>query len=409
MEPDDHDATSPAPTSRPRHILDRTRGALRRWPSTLLMLTGLGLAMAVRLTLFGFEGNDYKYFMGPWYDYIATHGGFSALKDAFSDYSPPYLYLLVVATWLPVKKLYAIKLVSVVFDFLLAAGVGWTVRERYRTGPLPGLALLLTLFAPTVLVNSALWGQNDSIFVSFLVLTVLFLVRGQTSLAAVVYGVALAFKAQAVFLAPVFAVLLLKKRLRPLQAMLVPAAYLVLMLPALIAGRPVRDLLLIYTRQAGEYPHLTMGAPNLYQWLPDDVARFQTPGILLAAAVVVILCLAAVESRGPIGPDAVVRIALLSSVAVPFFLPGMHERYFFAADVIAIVWAFYFPRGFLVPVAMGLTSLLSYFPFLLGRYVVQHQLLAFATLAILVFVIADWVRSLDLPGTRGTSPAPPGG
>ncbi len=404
MEATDHDETNPGPTS---SVAGRLRRWLRDWPQTVLLVAGVALAIAARLTLFGFEGNDIKYFMGPWYDYIAAHGGFSALKDAFSDYSPPYLYLLVVATWLPVKKLYAIKLVSVVFDFLLAAGVSLTVREKYGKGPMTALAFLLTLFAPTVLVNSAMWGQNDSIFTALLVLAVLLLVRGKTSAASAVFGLSLAFKAQAVFLLPVFFVLFFTKRLKVLPALLIPAAYVVSMIPAVIAGRPLKDLLLVYTRQAGEYPHLTMGAPNLYQWLPDDFARFRDPGILLAAAVVVIICLLAVWSRAPVGPEAVVRLALVSAVAVPFFLPGMHERYFFPADVIAIAWAFYFPRGFLVPVVMGLTSLFAYFPFLLGRPVISHQHLSFAVLAVLLVVTADWVRSLGLVPRSGGSGPPP--
>ena len=45
----------------------------------------------------------------------------------------------------------------------------------------------------------------------------------------------------------------------------------------------------------------------------------------------------------------------------------MHERYFYPADVIAIVRAFYRPRYRYVPVVVGAASTLSYIPYLLGQ------------------------------------------
>ena len=51
---------------------------------------------------------------------------------------------------------------------------------------------------------------------------------------------------------------------------------------------------------------------------------------------------------------------------MPYILPKMHDRYFFPADVLSIVFAFYWPRYWYVPIVMGTTSLLAYAKFLLG-------------------------------------------
>jgi Gpi18-like mannosyltransferase len=384
------------PVSPPQLRRGETARPVEWWPAVLLAL-GIVAALLVRLGFFGFEGNDYRYFMGPWYDFIASHGGFLAFKHNFSDYAPPYLYLLAVATVLPLAKLHAIKLVSVVFDLVLAAGVALIVRERHRGRFVPSCAFLVTLLAPTVLVNSALWGQNDSIFTSFLVLSVLFLIRGRGRSAMLTFGVALAFKAQAVFLSPLLLVLVLKKQIRLRDLFLVPAVYLALMMPAVIAGRPLVDLLLVFFRQAGEYRHLTMGAPNLYQWLPDNYALFRDPGLLFTAALVLVLCAVAVKGRSALGPDGIMRLAMVSVLVVPFCLPGMHERYFFPADVLSIAFAFFFPRFFAVPVVVGLVSTFAYMPFLLGNTVLPQTFLAIILLAAIAAVVADWVRSLT-PG-----------
>ena len=58
-------------------------------------------------------------------------------------------------------------------------------------------------------------------------------------------------------------------------------------------------------------------------------------------------------------------------LAVLFFLPNMHERYVYLADVIAILYGFYGPRWFFSPIVVQLASLLSYAPYLLEAEVIQ--------------------------------------
>ena len=93
---------------------------------------GILQAIIVRPSLLNFESVDYydtlqpsdPYYnpmtYGDWYDFIASHGGFREFGYEFSDYSPLYLYLLTLATYLPLAKLYTIKLVPISFDLLLA-------------------------------------------------------------------------------------------------------------------------------------------------------------------------------------------------------------------------------------------------------------------------------------------------
>jgi Gpi18-like mannosyltransferase len=57
----------------------------------------------------------------------------------------------------------------------------------------------------------------------------------------------------------------------------------------------------------------------------------------------------------------------LFAVIVPFLLPRMHERYFFLADILSILYVFYFPSRFYTAIIMSLVSLFAYFPFLFGQ------------------------------------------
>ncbi|CAN5340857.1 hypothetical protein BH24GEM3_BH24GEM3_11370 [soil metagenome] len=355
---------------------------------------GLSLAAILRISLFNFESPDYRYFLSPWYDYIVNNGGFRALGHRFSNYTPPYLYLLALATYLPLSKLYAIKLISVLFDFLLASVVLLAVRQRYDSRVVWMLSFFAALFAPTVFFNSALWGQCDVIYTAMLITSIYFVLRREPNLALFFFGVALSFKLQAIFLFPLFVVLLLKRHIPIYSFLIIPATYVLMMLPAWVAGRPLLGLLLIYRAQAGTYESLTLEAPNLYQWLPDNPELFRMPGLILAASLVYLLCLACYLSGVKLDEGIVIKLSLASVLLLPFTLPHMHERYFFAADVIAIIYAFYSPERFFIPILVGAASLFSYFPFLFDQAIFGLEYMAILMGIALVVVTVDLLSSL---------------
>ena len=47
----------------------------------------------------GWVTSDYREFLLPWYRFILEHGRFTALGLNFSNYTPPYLYLISLGTW----------------------------------------------------------------------------------------------------------------------------------------------------------------------------------------------------------------------------------------------------------------------------------------------------------------------
>jgi len=350
--------------------------------------------MALRIGLFDFESGDYRVFLSPWYDFIVSNGQFRALGYEFSNYSPPYLYLLTLATYLPLPKLYAVKLVSVSFDFLLALFVLLIVRLKFEHRVVWASSFFASLFAPTVFINSALWGQSDAIYTSMLLASVDFAIRRRPNWSLFFFSVALSFKLQAVFLFPLFVVLLLKRRVSSYSFLIIPVTYIVSVLPAWLAGRPMVELLMTYPAQTGQFSELTLNAPNLYQWLPEDPGLMEKPGLVLAALLAGLLCLAVWRSVVPLDGDVILKLSLVSTLLLPFTLPHMHERYFFPADVVSIVYAFYSPKRFFVPLIVGTASLLSYFPFLFREALIDLRYPAALMGIALVVAAADLIRSL---------------
>ena len=371
---------------------------------TLFWLNIFLLALIVRLPLIRFISWDYEDFQ-TWYKFIEDNGYFTALKYDFSIYSVPYLYLLALAaiTFPGLDDLLVMKAIPIAFSFILVFFVYKCVCLKYSEAKtIPYLAALVTLFAPTVILNGAAWGQSDSIYTAFLIVCLWALLSGRQAWAFIAFGLAFSFKLQAVFLGPLFFWLLIKKQISWRYLFLTPLVYIVTILPALFVGRSLNELLFIYLNQTGETDRLTKNAPNVYQWIPDRYYDWYPIGIIFTVLIVLIIALLVHRSQANMDRNFWVHLATLSVLIVPFFLPKMHERYFFPADIIAIILAFYFPKFGYIPVVIGLVSLLSYLPFLYGVTPISLAWLALFPLALIAVLGWQLLQTLGhLPRHSG--------
>jgi Gpi18-like mannosyltransferase len=101
-----------------------------------------------------------------------------------------------------------------------------------------------------------------------------------------------------------------------------------------------------------------------------------------------------------IGNGEILLLATLSVFLVPFFLPSMHERYFYPADIFSILLVFYYPELFLVPIFSQLSSFFTYQPFLTDKYVFPLSVLSFLNLASIVFLTRKAIFLLYLQKPR---------
>ena len=357
----------------------------------LFGLNVLLLGVIVRLPGIRYTSSDYIYFFRSWYYTIVGEGGVAVLEWGFSNYNVPYLYLLTLATvYLPnLSPLIVIKSISIIFDFVLAFFVYKCVRLKYkRTVTIPCLAALVTILAPFVILNSSVWGQSDSIYTAFLVACLYALLRGRQVWAFIAFGLSFSFKLQAIFLAPLFLWLLMKKQVKWRYFFLSLLVYLILLIPAWFMGRPLGELLLIYYNQTDTWRALSSWAPNLYQWIPNHYYYWYPLGIAFTIFVVLVVAFLVYKSRVELIPNVLVYLATTSTLIVPFFLPRMHERYFFPASIMAIIFAFYFPKYWYTAVGIGLVTTLAGFPYLYRVTPVPVPLLAVFTL--LLVAVLGW-------------------
>ncbi len=348
----------------------------------VVLFAGLiAAAVILRWFLFPKINSDLGYFLIPWYTYISEHGGFFALRNPFYNYSPPYLYFLVAATTLHgvLPAITAIKLISVCFDFLCSWLLFKLLRIKYPAGVIPYAGFLIVLFTPTVFINSALWGQCDVIYSSFLLACIYFCIKQKYPLALVCFATAFAFKAQSIFLSPLILIFILKRVFSLRYLLLLPVTFLAWMLPSLLVGYPISSILGTYLNQASYYHELSMNAPNIYALIPNAYYDIVVPiGAGIAFVVCLIFVWIAASNRVQPDPNHIFFLSLFFTFLMPFILPKMHDRYFYTAALLAVGYAFYQPKFRIVPFALQASSVISYLYFLREARKSSRALLLFA-------------------------------
>jgi Gpi18-like mannosyltransferase len=377
--------------SKPLHN-ERFRFAGKTLVVAIVVLGGI----AIRASFLGHQTTDYGTYFKPWYDFIVQHGGFFALKYDFANYNVPYLYLLAALTYIPVPALFGVKAIAVVFDFLLGFFAYRIVAVRYPRSWWPILAGAVVIYLPTVVLNSSMWAQVDAIYSAFGLGGVYFVLRRRPWLACLFFGFALAFKLQAVFLFPALLLFVLMRRV-PWQALLlIPTVYLLLDVPAVLVGANFSTLVKVYVNETNTYDQLTLNAPNIYQyWGNFSYSKPLRPlGLAVTEFLVLSLIFLAVVRRIQLTTSHIVLAATVSALLVPYVLPSMHERYFYLADGLTVISAFYLPRRLWpLPVLEQFSSAFSYAPFLLGRNLIDFVILSTVMLAALL--LALWATVQD--------------
>ena len=334
-------------------------------------------ALIIRAFYFDIESDDYTVFLAPWTQFFRDNGGFAALADFPGNYNPPYMYLLAAFSYLDIPELYLIKSLSVLFDVLLAFAC-MKLASLYSGTKARRLGVFLAvLWLPTVAANGAYWAQCDSIYAFFGVYALYLGMSGRGAGAMVSLAASLAFKLQAVFVIPAFFILLLAKRIKWRQLLIFPAAYIALMLPAVLAGAPLWDTLTLYLSQAGTVGDaMNYNAPSLtcmFSWTGDTSASAR---LLIIAAFLLVAAVyaAALLLRRRLSDRLILALTLILAMGIPYLLPHMHDRYFYLAGVLALVLASTDLRFAPVPLFAELASLHCYYAYFVRYYLVQPRI-----------------------------------
>ena len=327
------------------------------WRYSLYLLILLGLA--IKIFLFRFQYVDYGFYLSSWMEEIEEMGLSGSLKSGSFNYTPMYIYILGLLTKIDIYTLYSIKIVSVLFEYILAFFIGKLIFLYSKQKHSILLAMAIVPILPTVILNSSFMSQCDSIYACFTIASLYFLFSEKKITAMLLLGIALSFKLQAICVLPFYFVYMLRGNIKWYYFLLIPLVYICSVIPAWISGRPFLDLLTIYASQSSYNVELVKNVPNIYQWLPStDIVKYIA--LILICISSILSCLILAKKKYIFSLGTQYQLIFLCFVVYPFFLPGMLERCLYLADVWTLVGVCVSIRYLFPAIGILFISLYSY-------------------------------------------------
>ena len=350
----------------------------------------LFMALALRVILFDNESPDYTSFLSVWTNTMRGMTVKDALVTPIGDYNMPYLYLLLLFSRLPVSDLYCIKLFSVLADVFCALALLRLTTLVSQKDTVRLAVFTAALAVPTAFLNGAYWGQCDSVYSAFALWGLYLGLRRRPLWALALFALGFSFKLQTVFLLPVVAVLLAAGYMDFKHLPMFPAVFLGASLPALVAGRSFSDTFSIYLSQTEAYPYMSLNAPSFWIMVPNEYFWDMAPApVLLAGIAAVVLLFIFLKYTDRLEPSDLISMGFIFSLCVPWLLPKMHERYFYLAEMLCLVYGAKYPRRIWTALALQIGGFLSYRNYLYGGVLVirnEHMSLVYGLVLLLLIL-----------------------
>ena len=363
----------------------------------------LVFSFLIRWKLMPIISADYFGFLKVWMEEIRQTGGFLSLNHAISNYSSPYMYLMCLVSYFSQNDLYALKMISILFDYVAAGAIFCLVYQITGHVRKSILGMAVFLLCPTVIMNGAYWCQCDVIYTAFVLWALVKFFKEDSAKCMLLIGIAFSIKLQTLFLFPFLIIMWLKNRTIKLSHfLLIPIVYMISALPAWLMGRNFWELMAIYFEQSDYYPWGTLEYPNLYALLgeamPDlhNAAEVSGAGIWATVILMGVIAYYFYTRKVSLTNEMMVTLALFTVALVVYTLPHMHDRYGFLIDVLAILYGILGGKKLAVTCGFVLVSLLSYMPYLTGVSIISIQYTAIALLTLIVYVGADLYQQVKV-------------
>ena len=313
------------------------------------------------------------------------------------DYNCLFQYVIVILHYIggSIPDIYLVKSVPVLFDFICAITIFrivYHVTDNNLTKSMMAYAVMM--FLPTVVLNSAAWAQNDSIYTAFVLLSFLHILKRNDNRAFIYLAFAYSFKQQAIFFVPFVVLIWLKNKIKIRYVFWIPVIHVLAMVPAAIAGRSWGDLLGTYGRQVQMFSRLTMNYPSIYTIVASDLSGpvrkvLISAGTMATVIIMGILAYYVYKKNFDLTGKYMVTLVVFTAEVCCFCLPAMHERYGYIPEVMAVIYGIISIKRVPVCVALQVITMITYTRYLFGSTVLTLWPLSIAMLAVIMIVGYD--------------------
>lgn len=364
----------------------------------LIILCASLAGLAIRFIFRNFISRDMNAFLLPWFRTLAGLDLHTALATQVGDYNLLYQDLIILMTRIPLDPVIQYKLLSTLFDFLMAFGV-YAFVGRISGKRKASIGYAITVLLPTVWLNSAAWGQCDSMYTAMIVWSLYFLYSGRSYVSFVFLGLALSLKLQTVFILPFYGYLFLsgaagkEKRLSIMGFLVMLAVPFAAAIPNFAVGRPVRDLIDVYLNQTETYSKMFMNYPSIWSTFRLQYGSDKLWCIGLTFMILCVLMLWFYKSRAEAWGKHFLWCAFILTYTCVLFLPSMHERYGYLYEILLLMLVLCAGKGW---AAAGILQLITLKTYLYYLYNVQLNIgfLSAVNIAVYVFILYAFYREL---------------
>lgn len=288
-----------------------------------------------------------------WADMLYENG-FSAFyaSDAFTDYPPGYMYILRVVGFIKSLHNYTAEWESIIIKFpamiadIIAGILICHVASKKTSINKARLLAVMYIFNPAAIINSAVWGQVDAVYLLLILCSLILLDKKNIILSFITFAVAIIFKPQSLIFTPVFLFAgwehiktgdNINKSIKEVICGAISALIvaLILMLPF-----GIKNTLQQYTCTLNSYSYATINAFNIWGLFGMNWHELNYITKIIGYCFIPLICIGAdvIYFKGEQSSKFFTTGAFLS-FATYMLTVKMHERYAFCA-VALMLFAF---------------------------------------------------------------------
>lgn len=313
----------------------------------LIYTTIFFISMIFRIFFINIKSDDYLLFLNNWWNKINEYGGFNSLKYTIGDYPDSYMFLLCIGTSITKNSLIFIKVLSAIFDILIFLS-GYKIIKYFSKEDANKYSWILILL-PGILVNSAILSQCDSIYTAFVLAFIYNILKNHNKLALSFLGIAISFKLQSLFIAPVILYLIATKKIKIYDLFFIILGFILPFIPTILIGKGLIENIKILMFQTSEYNYFVKSCPNIYSLF---LLNYKQINIFLKYSLAIIVGIIAIfislhKYKDGYNDTTFIYKSFLISTIVVFLLPSMHDRYFYLANILGIIYYIVTSRQYL--------------------------------------------------------------
>ena len=355
------------------------------------------ISILVRICFKDYVSDDATVFLLPWYDSIKELG-VDSLSYQIGNYNLLYQFIIFLFTLLPIKALYAYKIFSVIFDYLLAIILALISVENEKKKLLDNLnsnrfviVYSAVIMCPIVFFNSSCWAQCDSIYSFFIFASLYSYMKKRYTLMFILFGLSFAFKFQAVFVLPfILIVYFLEKKFSIAKLLYIPVMLLVTALPGIIMGRSILSPFRIYIFQTTMCEGVSFNYNSFWNCIINELVvagenyykSFSIVAICFTMCVLGAILFWAIKRNISLNYSNLIYLLHITVYTCILFLPSMHERYGYIYEMTAILLVFINKKTVFPALGLILLSCITYGWYLFN---LQYSVLILSLINVIIY------------------------